>query len=223
VRMGYGNIVTAGTILSNDVIRDNKLIIGKTHRGRIIDFIPRSYPRISRVVENNIIYLANLMALEQWYIHVRHLFFRRQEFGELIYNGVLDKIILAKEERIKQLTAMANNIAGSLEKKESGVSKSGKRAFCDNITHVAELFNSEVISKTGVDLRNRFLDGFHAHSKDHGGNYIDVVQSLAGSISQQGTRWLDRIINALCLRAKEILPLLGLFKKTAADIPNKEE
>jgi bifunctional UDP-N-acetylglucosamine pyrophosphorylase/glucosamine-1-phosphate N-acetyltransferase len=223
VRMGYGNIVAAGTILRNDVTGDNKLIIGKTHRGKIVDFIPRSYPLISRVVENNIIYLANLVALEQWYIHVRHPFFRRQEFGELIYSGALDKIILAKEERIKRLTAMANNIAGSLGKKESGTSTSGKREFCNNITQVAELFNSEIISRTGVDLRNRFLDGFRAHSKDHGGNYIDVVQSLAGSISQQGTHWLDRIINELCLRTKEILPLLGIFRKIAANIPNKEE
>jgi len=151
------------------------------------------------------------------------MFFRRQEFGELIYNGALDKIILAKEERIKQLTAMANNIAGSLEKKESGASTSGKREFCNNIMQIAELFNSEILSKTGVDIRKRFLNGFHAHSKDHGGNYIDVVQSLAGSISQRGTRWLDRIINELCLRAKEILPLLGLFKKIAANIPNNEE
>ena len=223
VRMGYGNIVAAGTILRNDVTGDNQLIIGKSHRGKIVDFVPRSYPRISRVVENNIIYLANLMALEQWYIHVRHPFFHRQEFGELIYSGALDKIILAKEERIKRLTAMANNIAGSLGEKESGTSTSGKREFCNNITQVAELFNSEIISKTGVDLRNRFLDGFHAHSKDHGGNYIDVVQSLAGSISQQGTRWLDRIINELCLRTKETLPLLGIFKKIAANIPNEEE
>ena len=223
VRMGYGNIVAAGTILRNDVTGDNQLIIGKSHRGKIVDFVPRSYPRISRVVENNIIYLANLMALEQWYIHVRHPFFHRQEFGELIYSGALDKIILAKEERIKRLTAMANNIAGSLGKKESGTSTSGKREFCNNITQVAELFNSEIISRTGVDLRNRFLDGFHTHSKDHGGSYIDVVQSLAGSISQQGTRWLDRIINELCLRTKETLPLLGIFKKIAANIPNEEE
>ncbi|MBN1848430.1 MAG: UDP-N-acetylglucosamine pyrophosphorylase [Deltaproteobacteria bacterium] len=214
VRMGYGNIVAAGTILRNDVTRDNKLIVGKSHRGKIVDFIPRSYPHISRVVENNIIYLANLMALEQWYIHVRHMFFRRQEFGERIYSGALGNIVSAKEERIKRLTAMANNIAISLEKKETGTSTSGKREFCNNITQVAELFNSEIICNTGVDLRNRFLDGFHAHSKDHGGDYIDVVQSLAGSISQRGTRWLERIINEICLRTKEILPLLGIFKNS---------
>jgi len=148
------------------------------------------------------------------------MFFHRQEFGELIYNGALDKIILAKEERIKRLKAMADNISGSLEKKDSGMSTSGKREFCDNIEQVAELFNSEIISRTAVDIRNRFLDDLHAHSKDHGGNYIDVVQSLAAPISQRGTRWLDRIINELCLRTKKILPLSGLFKKIAANIPN---
>jgi UDP-N-acetylglucosamine/UDP-N-acetylgalactosamine diphosphorylase len=223
VRMGYGNIVTSGTIIRSDVTSDNKLIIGKTHRGRIIDFIPRSYPRISRVVENNIIYLANLMALEQWYIHVRQPFFREQAFGELIYAGALDKIGSAKVERIQRLKAMANNIAESIEKKDSDRSISGKREFCNNIAQIAELFQSGVISEAALDLRNRFLDGFHAHRKDHGGNYIDVVQSLDSAISQQGTRWLHKIINEFCLRTKEILPVLGLFKKITAPPPNKEE
>jgi bifunctional UDP-N-acetylglucosamine pyrophosphorylase/glucosamine-1-phosphate N-acetyltransferase len=223
VLMGYGNIVTSGTIIRSDVISENKLIIGKTHRGRIIDFIPRSYPRISRVVENNIIYLANLMALEQWYIHVRQPFFKGQEFGGLIYSGALDKIVSAKAERIQRLKAMANNIAGSLEKKDSDRATSGKREFCNNITKIAGLFNSEIISKTGVDLRDRFLDKFHAHRKDHGGNYIDVVQSLDSGTSRQGTRWLSRIVKELCLRTREILPVLGLFKKIAANIHSKEE
>ena len=223
VLMGYGNIVTSGTIIRSDVISDNKLIIGKTHRGRIIDFIPRSYPRISRVVENNIIYLANLMALEQWYIHVRQPFFKGQEFGGLIYSGALDKIVSAKAERIQRLKAMANNIAGSLEKKDSDRATSGKREFCNNITKIAGLFNSEIISKTGVDFRDRFLDKFHAHRKDHGGNYIDVVQSLDSGTSRQGTRWLSRIVKELCLRTREMLPVLGLFKKIAANIHSKEE
>ena len=223
VLMGYGNIVTSGTIIRSDVISENKLIIGKTHRGRIIDFIPRSYPRISRVVENNIIYLANLMALEQWYIHVRQPFFKGQEFGGLIYSGALDKIVSAKAERIQRLKAMANNIAGSLEKKGSDRATSGKREFCNNITQIAGLFHSGIISETAVDLRNRFLDRFHAHRKDHGGNYVDVVQSLDSETSRQGTRWLDRIVKELCLRTREILPVLGLFKKVAANIHGKEE
>jgi UDP-N-acetylglucosamine/UDP-N-acetylgalactosamine diphosphorylase len=163
------------------------------------------------------------MALEQWYIHVRQPFFRGQEFGELIYSGALDKIASAKTERIKRLKAMANNIAGSLEKKESDRATSGKREFCNNITKITELFHSDIISKTGVDLRNRFLDGFHTHRKDHGGNYVDVIQSLDGATSQQGTYWLNRIINACCLRTREILPVLGLFKKIDANIHSQEE
>ncbi len=43
------------------------------------------------------------MALEQWYVHVRQPFFNNQEFGDLLYDGLIDKLSLAKAERIKRL------------------------------------------------------------------------------------------------------------------------
>ena len=113
LRLGYGNVVSAGTILRRDLLEDNKLVIGKFSRGVIREFIPMVYSRLSRVVRNNIYYLANLMALEQWYINVRSSFFKAQEFGELMYAGVLDKLAMAKEERIKRLKTMAAKIPES--------------------------------------------------------------------------------------------------------------
>jgi UDP-N-acetylglucosamine/UDP-N-acetylgalactosamine diphosphorylase len=82
VRMGYGNVVAAGSILRSDYLADNKLIIGKSYSGGIRDFIPASYPGLARIVENNVVYLANLAALEQWYLHVRKGFLEAEEFGQ---------------------------------------------------------------------------------------------------------------------------------------------
>jgi UDP-N-acetylglucosamine/UDP-N-acetylgalactosamine diphosphorylase len=117
--LGYGNVVAAGTILRRDFLEDNRLIVGKPHRGAVIRFVPKSYPGFSRVVGNNLRYIANLLALEQWYIYVRRSFFNGQEFGELIYAGALDKLALAKRERIKRLKAMADNMPETIKRSES--------------------------------------------------------------------------------------------------------
>jgi len=116
LRVGYGNIIAAGTILRKDIDEENKLIFGKGMSGEIKDRNPNSYPSISRIVGNNILYLANLVALEQWYMHVRQPFFNKQEFGDLVYAGAMDKLSSAKKERIKRLQAMADKAKTAVEK-----------------------------------------------------------------------------------------------------------
>lgn len=214
IRLGYGNVVAAGTILRRDLIEDNKLLVGKSPRGIITDFIPQSYLNLSRVVENNIYYLANLMALEQWYINIRSSFFKAQEFGELVYAGVLDKLALAKEERMKRLEAMAIKMSGSLEKDDPKVkAATRKREFHDRIPQVRRLFSGDIAEKAGAAHRDLFLDGFHNHKKNHDGNYIDVVQSMPPTLSQEGVRWLEQITDEICRQVSGILPALELFKK----------
>ena len=65
VRLGYGNIVIAGTVLRKDVLENNKMVIGKSHRGGVIPFVPDNYVGLPHMVENNILYLGNLAALKQ--------------------------------------------------------------------------------------------------------------------------------------------------------------
>jgi len=212
VRMGFGNVVAAGTILRNDVTEDDKLIIGKSHRGRVIDFVSGNYPGLPRILANNIIYLSNLTALEQWYIHVRKPFFDSQEFGELIHAGLLDKVSLAKKERLKRLEAMAGKMPRSPEGRDQGRSGTAKVQFRDHIQQVSELFNSDPASGTAVGERGRFLDAFFTHRENHDGSYIEVIQGLPESLSKEGTHWLDQVVEELCRQVKTILPALPLLK-----------
>jgi len=39
--MGYGNVVAANSVLKNDFIEDNKLIVGKAHSGKTINYRPK--------------------------------------------------------------------------------------------------------------------------------------------------------------------------------------
>ncbi len=212
VRTGFGNVVAAGTILRTDILEDNKLVIGRAHRGRVIDFVPKSYLGLSRIVANNIIYLANLAALEQWYLHVRKRFFSTQEFGEHIHAGLLDKVSLAKKERIKRLEAMAGEMPHALEGDEKVRGTTAKMQFHDHIGQISRLFQSSAVAEKLADGRDRFLEALFTHYGNYDGGYIEIIQSLPDALSKEGTLWLDRVVEEFCNRVKIILPAMNLFK-----------
>jgi UDP-N-acetylglucosamine/UDP-N-acetylgalactosamine diphosphorylase len=215
LRLGYGNVVAAGTILRQDFKEENKLIVGKPHRGTVIDFNPYAYPSLSHVVENNFFYLANLMALEQWYLLVRRPFFGVQELGEFIYAGLLEKLTLAKKERIKRLKDMAGKIAESLKRTGSkGQSGGGRPEFHENVERACEVFSGKISADAAGEHRDPFLTLFFNHKKDNDGSYLEVVKSLPPAVSEAGTLWLDKIILELCRRVAALFPSLDLFKKT---------
>lgn len=211
VRLGFGNVVAAGTILRIDVLDDNKLVTGKTPGGKIIGLAPGAYPRLGRILENNLIYIANLLALEQWYIHVRQGFFLRALFGPLIYRGAMENLAGAIAERLKRLEAMAEKVAGSADSGFPGSNVTARAELGRNIPEVMDIFNTEAASLIASEIRDPFLSELQACASSGSGTYIDCIQGLPASVSGMGTRWLERIVTALCLRAKEILPSMGLF------------
>ena len=214
LRMGYGNVVAAGSVLREDVPQENQFIISKKHPGKIIDTTPKTYNKLAHIVRSNILYLANLMALEQWYVHVRQPFFNNQEFGDLLYDGLIDKLSLAKAERIKRLRAMAEKMPDSLESNgHKGKIAVAKRNFYQKREEVCELFTEKdpIIKEHGE--RDRFLAGFYNHKKETNSSYIDVVQSLPTGVSQEGVKWLNQIVDGIWQRATAILPFLNLLEQ----------
>jgi UDP-N-acetylglucosamine/UDP-N-acetylgalactosamine diphosphorylase len=219
LRMGYGNVVAAGSVLREDVDMDNKLIKSRSHPGKVVDLIPRAYPGLSRVVENNILYITNLIALEQWYIHVRKIFFENQEFGNLIFEGVLEKLRMAKEERIKRLKDMASKMPVSPGKGRNTMQTTGARQeFYEKVKRVEELLVSGVAKIVDAEERDRFLTALGKHRQEQGGGYIEVIQSLPRNVSRAGTQWLDSIVDRICGQAATALPALNIFKKFRTNI-----
>ncbi|MBA4390075.1 MAG: UDP-N-acetylglucosamine pyrophosphorylase [Syntrophus sp. (in: bacteria)] len=214
VRMGYGNVVAAGSILRNDFPENNKLIIGKLHSPKTINFTPWAYMNLHRIVGDNIIYLANLMALEAWYMHVRRPFFDAQEFGPLVYEGVLDKLLLAKKERIKRLQILAEKAKlyseNDSEKKRDSA---GRKEFHEKFSEIETLFTGSTQKDAVGKERDDFLSSFDDIKGAHKTNYIELMQGLPLHISVKGTVWLQGIIDTFCEKAKIILPLFNMFSK----------
>ncbi len=211
IRMGYGNVVAANSVLRSDVTADNKLIVGKTYAAKTIDFKRGAYAGIRRIVENNIIYIANLMALGEWYVHVRRPFFDSQEFGGLVFAGLLDKLALAKKERLKRLKALAEK-AGTFPENETQAVKgmAGKKEFYERFGEIEELFASPLTDGVAERFRDDFLSMNDKARSAKTARYIDVIQALDGDVSAMGVAWLQGIVDGYCDRARAIAPSLFL-------------
>lgn len=118
VRLGFGNVVAAGSVLRHDYPGDNQLIFEKAPACSVKPFYPAAYPHLERIVENNILYLANLKALEAWYTHVRKPFLETGEYGSFLYAGVMEQLSSARKERLKRLKAMAQKAAAAAEEEK---------------------------------------------------------------------------------------------------------
>ncbi len=208
VRVGFGTVVAAGSVLRRDILADGRFVIGPSHPGADRQHARHVYPNLRRVVANNVVYLASLVALEQWYAHVRRPFFAVQELGEQVYQGALQVLASAKRERTKRLAAMAAKVPAE---------DVGRRALRDHVGDVAALFDDEP-PQTG---RGEFLAALaearaaEAARQPSGAaaSYVQTVQQLPVQVAAAGVRWLQQVVDALCVRADDLLQPLQLFQE----------
>ncbi|MCF8127080.1 MAG: UDP-N-acetylglucosamine pyrophosphorylase [Deltaproteobacteria bacterium] len=211
VRVGFGNVVAAGTILRKDVQNERRLIMGKAHRGGELPFVFNRYADLPRMLEKNFYYLASLVALEQWYRNARRDFFHGEDLGYLIYNGALDNLRLARGERVKRLKALAEKMPDSARHDESGTIKNRKLEFHRNVDEICALFEEGADLQPGDQYRDTFLEGLETVKRDRNSDYVTAIQSLPEAVSKEGTRWLGGIILDRCTKAAELLPAMTLF------------
>ena len=214
IRLGFGNVVSAGTILRKDVLNERRLIMGKAHRGGELPLALNRYAGLSRMLEKNLFYLAGLVALEQWYRHVRRDFFHGEELGYLVYNGALHNLKLAREERIKRLKAVAEKMPESVDHNNRNVTGNRNLVFNRNIDDVCSVFDDDQALLSGNQHRDPFLEALAVQKRDQGTDYISVIQSFPEAVSKEGTKWLQAIVDDRCEKAAGFLPAMNLFGKS---------
>lgn len=212
-RVEYGNVVAAGTILRRDLPAEDKLFVGASPRGGLFGFVPRVYAGSGKVIEKNIRFLANLVALEQWYEHVRRPFLEGREFGGLIYTGARKRLSSAKSERIKRLRAMVRNMNESspgMSDEEEGLNR-GRRELIERFDEIAMLFETEASEEAAERDREVFLQSINK-SLEQGISYLEAVRTISRDVSDMGTRWLQGVVDDLCGRTASLVPDLRIFR-----------
>ncbi len=211
LRIGYGDVVAAGSILRTDYPEDNMLIVGRKYSGGTRHYVPATYPNFARIVEKNVLYLANMAALKEWYVHVRRPFFEGSEYGAEMYAGLLEKLSLAKKERLKRIEAMAERAskAGVSGMKEDKLRI--RQEFREKVGEIRNLLEAETADNTIVKLRDEFIAEMKI--SQNRGNYVETIHTHKPDQSAKGTEWLAKVVAFYCGSISALTPALGMFGK----------
>jgi UDP-N-acetylglucosamine/UDP-N-acetylgalactosamine diphosphorylase len=212
VRLGYGTLIAAGTVWEDDCPRGGMLLRGSVLRSERPRH-PGLYREIRRKVCNNLLYIGNLAALRHWYVHVRRPLLGALEGGPALYEGALEVLDGAVEERLNRLRALAGNMEGSIsvaEKVLTDRTKTAllkhKREFLQNWPEAEKRLAGLADNSIGELGRNLFLDRIDERLQNEAGDYIAFIQALDRESADAGSAWLQSIVDTVVSRALDALP-----------------
>lgn len=185
-RLAYGTVVAAGSICRKDELRPERLIVDTAKSNINIPFKTGRYTGINRIITNNILYIANLWALMQWYVHIRSLFISN-DFPIPLLAGLKEKLQLGILERIKRLTAFMQK-AGE-----------GRDRRCDTICSILSEFETgaenPLFYAGDMQIRDSFITKIEGTIQLEGMDYIDVIKKTDPADAETGSRWLQGIVD----------------------------
>ena len=212
-RIAYGTVIAAGSIYRKDVIKPDHLVFEGGGRGGSVPYTTGIYRSVKRQATNNIVYMANLVALMAWYTHVRRQFIGKR-FPQALYQGLIDTLQTAIDERIKRYSAFCEKLQHSLKlyQQQMGDSASGKlvqqkKELIANRSLVAERIG-ENLQQIETCANPQFLSLFEKRIEDCGPAYIDVIKSLDSTEAQLGTQWLHHIVDGMVGQMLDVFPSL---------------
>ncbi|MGV8058628.1 MAG: hypothetical protein AB2L12_11475 [Smithellaceae bacterium] len=196
-QIDYGTVIPAGIICRKDILPS--------------DFVQPSYGfplsgaggDIRRKFYLNILYMANLLALKQWYLHVRQDFFRKQKFGAGLYAGANLVLSDAFAERLKQMRLFVSAMETSLP----AMAKAKKKSMSDNYVYIQRellskwpqieaYLNSAVEENLGLKKKEAFIKIIQKKSALNN-SYLETIKLLTPVAARTGADWLEQIITGI--------------------------
>ena len=211
-RLEFGTVIAAGSIVRKDELKPERLLIANIAKGGSIPFAPGVYYNIKRITVKNIIYIANLIALDHWYTHVRSQFLS-DDFPKSLFDGLKEKLDMAIGERIHRLKALSQKMVDSVQADQSHTKENElplvlkqKNELFKRWTEIEEYFKSERNTEENKGLRDVFLEKLYLGIETSGKDYILVIKGLSIEDTKAGTDWLQGIVDHITAGALKIIP-----------------
>jgi UDP-N-acetylglucosamine/UDP-N-acetylgalactosamine diphosphorylase len=206
-RLAYGTTIAAGTIYRRNELRPGRLIFGGEGKGGNISYTPGPHRHDKRIIKNNVIFIANLFALMQWYRHVRPLFVSR-DFPQVLLEALKEKLNLAIDERIKRLGDYCLKMPAdhALNDNKSSADLKSKPELPNRWPEIQDYLNARQDFVGDTALRDDFLENLILAIKNSEKNYIATITGLTAEDSATGTRWLQAIVDEITTGTLELMP-----------------
>jgi UDP-N-acetylglucosamine/UDP-N-acetylgalactosamine diphosphorylase len=180
-RLNYGTVSAAGTIVRKDQLNPDHLIFGGAGKGGTIPWKPGGLGASKRIIENNLIYIGNLMALREWYRHVRQLFIS-EHFPEALLEGLLLTVEKSIGERFKRLKDY-------FEKLEN-------KSLVEEYDNFEDVSHGSHRERGDLRARDTFLKEVTLHQPSQA-CYLDTIPILPSRTRLTGTQWLQSIVDTV--------------------------
>jgi len=210
-RIGFGTVIAAGVVYRGDCPEGGMLIADVQHDTRSKPFHPGLYGSLARRIYNNLFYLANLLALNQWYIHVRQPFFQSDSLAEALYQGALNTLEAAIQERLKRLDGLAEKMDSSLAQVSQHLKGQAKKkaiqeqkTFRNRWPDMRGVFVSNLEETLGSNDRRQFLVELD-RTANRWGQYLPTIKALPSVAITCGERWLRQVVDGIVGHSTSIL------------------
>ncbi|TFG07605.1 MAG: hypothetical protein EU539_04565 [Promethearchaeota archaeon] len=212
-RIGFNTVIAAGVIYRGDCPQGNKLLMGKESTKDDIDFHPGVYWSIKRRVINCIEYIANIIALRQWYRNVRIKFYQESNLEKLLYEGALEKLDIIYKERVKRFKALCSKMERSIKTYKSVMGTEAslelinqKKELLENMENIEDEFNASLTFSGDQKKREEFLKKIDMIIEKIGLNYIQVIKNFDENEVELGIAWLEGIVENAKIAVLRHLP-----------------
>ncbi len=212
VRIAYGNVVAAGSIVRKDILEENTISMDRAFPSVKIPFQKKQYSNLMRIINLNTIYISNLIALRRWYLDVRSMFIKGDPMEIFLLAGAVEKLNKAVTERIGRLAQVANQMPESIEThKKSAQGHIREKALDLSKRFFEKWVELEQTFMAGLDQggesakKETFLAFVENAVKERGSDYLMVIKNLAEKESLVGIAWLQGIVDEIARNIQDII------------------
>jgi UDP-N-acetylglucosamine/UDP-N-acetylgalactosamine diphosphorylase len=210
-RIGFGSVIAAGTIFRRDSLEGVKLLLGGVIHRKELPFHPGLYLNVKQKTLHNINYIANLIALRNWYRYLRSIFFSGDGLRKELLRAGIEILDRAVEERVHRLSAFAEKLPLSAEIYRKSMKGENtpevllrKEQLFEFRHRVGDLLLETRQREYGEESRDNFLRVVDRSRS--GGRYIEVIRNLPPDCVEEGRRWLQGIVDEVTGEVLEIIP-----------------
>ncbi len=208
VRINYGCLSAAGSIIRKNELKNDRLLVGGTYKEASLPRKFNGYKNVIHIFNNNIYYIAGLITLKSWYQYIRPLFVYDDFSGHLVkgMQDTLDECIMERISRLKQfcLQLAISQEKGSIENKDQASAYPGNYENALTKMDLAEkIFDLEFKNNEMSDEGEAFIKTVEKRINRNGKKYINIIKSLEPDEQNQGSAWLlhieQRIVEKLLI------------------------
>ncbi len=179
VRIGFGCLTGAGTIVRKDEERFDRMILAAGTKSVSLPRRPGLHTGAVRIYNHNIRYISALTALGAWYLHVRPIF-AKDALSKKLVTGLQKTLDGCVRERIRQLEKFCDTL--------------GTSPTCDKVLAGMQTAKKYFDTDPGQDIMVCNGQKFVARMKDlaekNNTDYIACIQGLSPEYKSMGSQWL---------------------------------